>query len=265
MRLFSLTILFLTLAHGRAAEPDRLVTIKAGGLPIILAAPHGGRTPIPDCPPRKGDGVDQFLTARDDNTAELAELLAAELQKRLKTSPYLVIARFERKYVDVNRDEKSAFESEKAKPYYRTYHAVLTEFTRDVQRKWKHGLLLDIHGQTGRPDALVRGTNDGQTVELLLKRHGPAALNGPKSIFGLVAGAGYKIFPPNDSDEREDKRYNGGYTVRTYGSHQGNGIDAIQLEFGTDLRQTSKLPSVAAVVGEAIDRFCQEFLAAAAK
>jgi N-formylglutamate amidohydrolase len=235
------------------------VTFKAGGLPIILSAPHGGRTPIPDVAPRKGDGVDQFLTARDDNTAELTELVAAEVEKRLKSRPYVVIARFERKCADANRDEKSAFESDKARPYYRAYHAVLSEFTRDVQRKWKHGLLLDIHGQAGRPDTLVRGTNNGQTVELLLKRYGPAALSGSKSLLGVFAGAGYKVFPPLDSDEREDKRYNGGYTVRTYGSHQGSGIDAIQLEFGSDLRQKGKLPNVAAVIAEAIAVFYREY------
>jgi len=260
MRLIAGTVLFLILAHARGAEPDRLVTLKAGGLPIILSAPHGGRSPIADVPPRKGDGVDQFLTARDDNTAELTELVAIELEKRLKARPYVVIARFERKYIDANRDEKSAFESERAKPYYRAYHAVLAEFTRDVQRKWKHGLLLDIHGQTGRPDTLVRGTNNGQTVELLLKRHGAPALNGSKSLFGVVAGAGYKIFPPNGSDEPEDKRYNGGFTVRTYGSHQGSGIDAIQLEFGSDLRQKARLANVAAVLAEAIEVFSREYL-----
>jgi N-formylglutamate amidohydrolase len=260
MRLIPFAILFLTLAHARAAEPDRLVTIKAGGLPIILSAPHGGTKAVSGVPPRRGDGADQFLTARDDNTSELAELIAAELAKRLKAQPYVVIARFERRYIDANREERSALEVEEAKLYYRTYHAALAEFTRDVQRKWKHGLLLDIHGQTGRPDALVRGTNNGQTVELLLKRHGPAALRGPSSVFGVVAGAGYKVFPPNDSTDTEDKRYNGGYTVRTYGSHHDSGIDAIQLEFGSDLRQKSKLPGVAAVVAEAIDRFCHEFL-----
>jgi N-formylglutamate amidohydrolase len=260
MRLVAVTILLLTLAHARGAEPDRLITFKAGGLPIILSAPHGGRSPIPDVVPRNGDGVDQFLTARDENTAELTEQVAAELEKRLKSRPYVVIARFERKYADANRDEKSAFESEKAKPYYKAYHAVLAEFTRDVQRKWKRGMLLDIHGQAGRPDTLVRGTNNGQTVELLVKRHGPAALNGPKSLFGVFAGAGYKVFPPLGSDEPEDRRYNGGYTVRTYGSHGGSGIDAIQLEFGSDLRQKSKLPNIAAVIAEAIDRFCHEFL-----
>src|SRR5437667_161376 len=87
---------------------------------------------------------------------------------------------------------------------------------------------LKAGGLPGAPDPLVRGTNSGQTVELLLKRHGAPALNGSKSLFGVFAGAGYKIFPPNGSDEPEDKRYNGGYTVRTYGSHQGSGIDAIQ-------------------------------------
>jgi N-formylglutamate amidohydrolase len=261
MRLIVCSLILLINIQARAGVPDHLVTIKRGDLPIILAAPHGGRAEVPNVPERKaGDVVDQFKTVRDDNTSELAEMIAQELDKRLKARPYLVAARFERKYIDANRPENSAFESDKAKTYYRAYHDGLAEFTKEVQKKWKHGLLLDIHGQNGRPDELVRGTNDKQTVQLLLKRFGPAALNGSHSLFGAFAGAGYKVFPPLDSDEPEDKRYNGGYTVRTYGSYQGSGIDAIQLEFGSELRQKSRLPQTASAMAEAIEIFSREYL-----
>lgn len=261
MRLVLCSLIVLTTVQARAGVPDRLVTIKSGGVPIILSAPHGGRTPVPDVPERKGgNGIDQFNTVRDECTIELTQMIAAELEKRLKARAYVVIARFERKYIDANRPESSAFESDKAKTYYRAYHQALEEYTKEVQQKWKHGLLLDVHGQNGRPDALVRGTNNLQTVELLLQRHGKAALTGPKSLFGAFVGAGYKVFPPLDSDEPEDKRYNGGHIVRTYGSHQGNGIDAIQLEFGAELRQKPHLSQTATAVAEAIEIYLHEYL-----
>ena len=254
--------LLLVLLSGlaQAAEPDRLVTVKPGTIPIILSAPHGGRQPIPDAPERKGVGIEQFATARDENTAELAERIAAEVEKRLKGKPYVVIARFERKYADANRSEEAGVESDAARPCYKAYHAALADFTKVVQKNFKHGLLLDIHGQAQHPGALVRGTNNGQTVELLLKRFGKPALTGPKSLFGAFAGMGYSIIPATDSDDKEDKRFLGGHIVRTYGSHQGNAIDAIQLEFGSDLRQKSKLNQTASAIAEAIEIFSRVYL-----
>ena len=261
---WSLGLLFVA-ALPVSADPKKLITTRAGEISIILSAPHGGREPIPDVPPRQGAGVTKFATVRDENTSELAELIAEELEKRLKAKPYLVIARFERKYLDVNRPEEGALESDKAKPYFRAYHETLESYTAEVRKKWKRGLLLDIHGQKEHPDALVRGTDDGKTVELLLSRYGRSALTGPKSIFGVFEGTGYKVVPANDSTDKEDKRFTGGHIVRTYGSHQDNGIDAIQLEFGSDFRDKTNLSKTASVAAEAMDIFCRAYLKDAIK
>ena len=58
-----------------------------------------------------------------------------------------------------------------------------------------------------------------------------AALSGWGSILGQLEHKRYKIFPPADMSYKEERNYVGGYIVQTYGSHQGTGIDAIQLEF----------------------------------
>ena len=60
---------------------ESLLTVRAGMLPIILSAPHGGREPIPSIPARKGIGVSQFTTERDANTDRLAERIAAKMRK----------------------------------------------------------------------------------------------------------------------------------------------------------------------------------------
>src|SRR5262249_41471131 len=75
---------------GRAAGAEKFLTAQKGGLPVTLSAPHGGRKPIPGVPERQGDGVKQFVTGRDENTAELAELLAAALEKQIGARPFLV-------------------------------------------------------------------------------------------------------------------------------------------------------------------------------
>src|SRR5262245_22413831 len=100
-----------------APKPEDFVTVQKGTLPIIISSPHGGRKKVPDVPEREGKGVANFHTVRDENTAELTEKFVAELEKLLKAKPWVVIARFERKYLDVNRSREEGYESEKAKPY----------------------------------------------------------------------------------------------------------------------------------------------------
>ena len=70
---------------------------------------------------------------------------------------------------------------------------------------------------------------------------------------------GYKVDPKGAPDDRE-RRYTGGYTTRTYGSHRGSRIDAIQLEFGTHLRARSNLERMADDLARAIEIFAKAYL-----
>jgi N-formylglutamate amidohydrolase len=241
--------------------PARLLTIWAGMLPIILSAPHGGRESIPGVPVRRGNGVRQFTTERDSNTAELAEAIGRALGDRLDAKPFLIVARFERKYVDANRPPGAAYESAAAKPYYEAYHGALEDASEHVRQQWVGGLLLDIHGQGAETDTIFRGTDNGKSVSALQQKFGHEALTGPKSIIGQLALKGYKIIP-NGAGEAGEQRYTGGYTTRTYGSHRGTQIDAIQLEIGTNLRARAKLDRTAIDLADSIAVFARRFLLA---
>jgi len=240
---------------------ESLLTVWPGMLPIILSAPHGGREPIPGIPARKGIGVSQFTTERDANTDRLAEGVAAKIEETLGAKPFLVIARFERKYVDANRAEDGAYESAAAKPYYLAYHRALERVCDQVRRSWGRGLLLDIHGQGAEVQTIFRGTENGRSTSALERVFGREAITGKKSILGRMAERGYKIVPPLASHEPE-RRYRGGYTTQTYGSHRGTGIDAIQLELGTSLRSRANLERTAADLADAIVVFAREYLPA---
>ncbi len=240
-------------------DPLRLVTFWAGTLPIILSAPHGGRELIPGIPVRKGQGVAQFTTERDNNTAELAEQVGARLAIELGGRPFLVVARFERKYIDANRAPTAAYESPTAKLYYDGYHQALGEACRRVQQRWRRGLLLDLHGQGAEPETIFRGTDNGKSVSDLERRFGRGALTGGGSILGQLVLKGYKIAPDGAANDLE-RRYTGGFTTRTYGSHRGTGIDAIQLELGTTLRQRANLTRTAADLAEAVAVFAKRYL-----
>ncbi len=259
-------LLFIVAAffHSQSAaqsslDGNKLLTLWAGSLPIILTAPHGGREAIPGIPARRGIGVAQFTAERDSNTAELAEALAVKLRQRLGAAPFLVIARFERKFVDANREPGSAYEAAQAKTYYDNYHRALGDAAQAIRQKWGSGLLLDIHGQGEQAVTIYRGTDNGKSVSQLHQQFGASALTGPKSILGYLASRGYKVLPDLGGKERET-RYTGGYTTRTYGSHQGTKIDAIQLELGSDLRAKANLERTAGDLAQAIEIFTREFL-----
>ena len=252
----------LVWAQDKPQTPDDVLTVQKGAIPVIVSVPHGGRTALAGVPERRGAGVPMFITIRDENTAELGEKLVARIEKKLGGKPYLVLAKFDRKYVDVNRPAESGYESDKAKPFYEAYHKAVTTATAEVKREWGRGVLFDLHGQAADLDAIYRGTLDGKAVKALTDRFGQKALTGEKSVFGQLAKQGIKVRPANDSDDKEDIFFSGGHIVRTYGSHDGNAIDAIQLELGGRLRVKAKLDDTAEKLAEAIRVFAKEYLPA---
>lgn len=241
-------------------DTSKYVTIKPGTLPIIISAPHGGTVTIPGVTERKGGTeIAQFTTVRDINTDLLALQLAEAISKKLDGQPYVVVAKFSRKYIDANRPAQGAYESKEAKPIYDAYHGALEKACKEVKTKWGRGLLIDVHGQGVRADAIFRGTQNGKTTTLLTQRFGPNAMTGPKGFQGMLEAKGYTMLPPSSSTEKETK-FNGGYIVQNYGSHTGYGIDAIQMEFGGQYSGRSKLPKTTEDIAEVVAEFVKQYV-----
>ena len=258
----SLRVLLLVVLVGGAvrtvfaAEPEEFTIARPGNLPILLTAPHGGLDGVPNVP-RRSRGT----TSTDMHTTELTEALAKQIENVVRAKPYVLIARFSRRYIDANRAPGEAFDSKDAKPFYDAYHNRARHFVSQLKQRFPQGaLLLDIHGQSSDPGVTHRGTGNGATVAHLMRAHGSAALIGPNSIFGTLQKKGVKIFPQNTPIDNppEDRRFNGGYTVRTYGSGKPDGIDAIQIEVGRDIRTD---PQFIAALAEGIVVFYRAYLA----
>jgi N-formylglutamate amidohydrolase len=175
------------------------------------------------------------------------------------------VARFERKYLDANRSAEQGYESEQARPLYDAYHGALAAACKAVKQKYSRGLLLDLHGQGEFRDAICRGTKNGKTVTLLKDRDGWSAVTGKRGVLGYLQRIGYRVLPSCDADEKtkEPAKFNGGYIVETYGSHTGYAIDAIQLEFGSALRDKEKdrFKRTAKDLATAVAVFHDEYLA----
>jgi N-formylglutamate amidohydrolase len=254
-------------APALSAAPDRLVHAEAGTLPILLTAPHGGRDPVPGLPPRDQTGKPadsrDYVYTMDGETDELARRMAVEIKALTGKAPYLVVAHFHRKYIDANRPPAIAFDLPAARPYYDQYHGAIRRFIDEIRAKHPAGLILDVHGQIRFPDRLVRGTLNGKAVRHLIKRAGFDAVTGPKGLWGQFAAAGFAIFPGNEvppTGTGENGGFNGGHTLAVYGSHAVGGIDAMQLEFGSQYRQRNGLDSTAKRAATAVAGFHRAYL-----
>ena len=252
----------LTACAAPEAELKSPILIQDGTVPIILTAPHGGTGRVPGVERERRDPDGN--TNRDWRTDEITELLASRLQRLLGARPYVVMARFHRKYIDANEPESRAYEDPDARPYYLAYHATIRSFVDEVLQDHLGGLLIDIHGQSkaGYRDKICRGTRYGSTVTHLTRQYGVDALIGPNSILGRLETSGYEVFPPNVPPREGDEFpcYDGGYTVLEYGSHHDDGIDALQLEIGRSIREDGPPREFVEALAEAIAVFYEEYL-----
>ncbi len=261
-RFFSALPGLLLAATAAFPQPPEPVHTTAGELPVILVAPHGGMQAVEDCTERGNTGR-RFVNRPDIRTDRLARGIAGELKRVTGKAPYLVIANFHRRYIDANRIPGEAYAAPGCAAAYEAYHASIRGHVDEIRARFPHAMLFDIHGQAAYREAILRGTRRGTTVQALLARAGTPALNGPESVFGRFAAMGYAIVPANDTaptDPVEAPNYGGGHTVDLYGSHRSDGIDAMQLEYGIDLRDEAVLDKTARDTAQAIAVFYRRFL-----
>lgn len=246
-----------------AKSLEQMVLVEQGELPILISAPHGGLLRIPNVEARTGQGMEKgpsgFFIGRDGGTEELAHDIVEAIEAKFGHRPYSVISSVDRKYLDPNRPAEIAYEDDDAKPAYDRYHSALNDHCRSILNKFHAGLLLDIHGQGSKRDTVFRGTGNGKTVSRMREQFGESAHTGTQSMFGLLKSQGWIVFP-DPHLEKEQAGFTGGYIVRTYGSHQALGIDAIQLEFGAEYRSKSNRKKVATQLANALEEYAKLYL-----
>lgn len=215
-----------------------------GGLPVVIAAPHGGRVEPPGIPDR-GSGV----TARDADTDLLARELAGALADRNGARPYLVICHLRRTKVDCNRDALTATGGNPtALATWRAFHEAIAR----ARAAAGGGLFLDLHGHSHPEGRVELGYLLGEEQ---LREHGPAfaalapvsslaalartspgtfegLVRGPASLGGLLEAAGYPSVPsPSAPDPGGAPYFRGGYnTARYRAAREGDPWFSLQVE-----------------------------------
>jgi N-formylglutamate amidohydrolase len=202
-----LWLIGLSTLNADAQTPSQLISVETGDLPIILTAPHGGSDAIPGVLLRQGNGVALFKSQSDAFTDQLTEKLADAIEAKQGQRPYLIIARFHRKYLDANRRARDAYESPEAEAVYNAYHQAIADARDEIIKRWGHGTLIDIHGQAAELKTIFRGTQNGKTTTHLVNRFGREALIGESSLFGLLAQQGLQVIPEIGSIETRGKRW----------------------------------------------------------
>lgn len=240
-----------------APSEENYIKIYRGNAPIIFSAPHGGLIK-PKTIKDRSSGVFDI----DAYTFDLTELIAREFYKKTGLTPYTVMAKISRTKVDINREEKEAFEDKKAKDSYDTFHDFLKQSRIEIEKNFGKGLYIDIHGQSHPNPYIEFGyLLDNQTLKLqdnqLKKYQELSSINslarfskesfleqikGKHSLGSIMCKNGFKSIPSQKIPfALDDNYFEGAHNTIQYGSLSSGNISGIQIEFPfKEARDTSK-------------------------
>ena len=156
--------------HTDRQKSFQAIRLHLPNVNLILSAPHAGSDLPKDIPVDRtlggckrndtnvctfyfndtcSDGIRCPVTTVQDfaDFDPFTEQVADELYNRYGLLPYVIIAKWNRKKIDFNREIiEAAFNHPKAMKAYRNYHSYLSKAIKKIEKKFQgQGLLLDIH------------------------------------------------------------------------------------------------------------------------
>ena len=287
---------------------DGLTVVAKGDIPVVISIPHGASAKDSLYAWQQKNlalrGSSEAFDAEsfqsrlsrvnsDTFTQELGKAVVKSYHKLYGRKPYLVAARFHRRFVDANRrinitkpgsievstcceamfpkctavadgdGEKVA----RARDVYLTYHRTIIQILKEIKQYHPRQpiLFVDVHAQRAQADetlkldaeyfetTVIAGTQDGRCVRDRAKLYRSGGL-----LYEFAQGmTGFgQVYPPSNK-EKDHPRYNGGHIVAEFGFNNtlGAAVDAVQLEFGYKLRMKSKLrEKVSVALAQAISK-----------
>ena len=224
-----------------------LIEYRAGDMPLILAAPHGGRKGPSEFPART-----EGTLVSDANTDRLARAVADAAGELTGSRPHLIVCELQRKYMDANRPLDAACSPDSgAVRSWHEYQLALIAAKRRVTKAAGRGLFIELHGH-GHPKQrlelgyLLRERDfdlplaefeglKGKTSLREIAERGQLTLDelirGGSSLSGLLEKEGLATVPgPTDRSPGKDLYFNGGWNTMTHGSRDAGTISSIQIE-----------------------------------
>jgi len=266
--------LFLTVLVYSSDPPENpYVEYIPGNTNLIFSVPHDGNINLTSIPVRRNgckdsegvciypgkdecdpDKICKVITWADFNAKVIARTVFEKFVENTGKTPHLIISHLHRSMLDPNRPvEQAAQGNAEAIAAYEAFHGSIKHAHATLDGK--PGLHIDFHGYTDvyRQNNTMIGylfnskdLNSGQfeiqksSIQALVRRTGlpiEEFLFGEKSLGSLFESAGYKAVPsPRQPYPGKDKYYRGGWITQIHGSRDGGVIDAVQLEFPTEIR-----------------------------
>jgi len=259
------------------------VEYRAGNLPIILSAPHGGDLEPTSIPDRDCIGC---VYTKDSWTQTITEGMYDEIVQATGCYPHVIINLLHRRKFDANRDIGEATDGNATvEQSWYGYHEFIDSAKAKVVEEFGRGLFLDIHGHAHTiqrielgyllsgaelrlTDAMLNTSTyiEESSVQTLvgdnIQGHTHAELlRGTDSFGTLLKEKGFDAVPSlSDPFPMVGEDYfSGGYNTVRHGSRDNAGeIDAIQVELNQDVRFNSitraiLIDSLSASANEYID------------
>jgi N-formylglutamate amidohydrolase len=188
--------------------------------------------------------------------------IASQIYLLSGQQPPTVIQKYHRKYMDVNRPIRCAYEEQEAELYYYEYHGLISRYLKEMYIKNKDEKLMryifDIHGydRTATEQAdIILGTEKMATIWKLLENH-PDALN---DLITILEEQGYSVH--HATGNQENPNVNGGYTINHYSSPAWRyACNAFQFELADELRiNVVKREKLIVNLANSISQFVSKF------
>jgi len=240
---------FLALPRLYSAEAQfghkKYVEYIPGDLPIIIAAPHGGRQTDDTIADRKSG-----VLLADKNTDKLARNIYESFKKSGKT-PHLIICHLKRLKVDCNRSKDLACEGDKqALKVWEDFQGYIEKAKKSIRKKGKKVLFIDLHAhgheiqrlelgyllraedlrKKGKEFSSLQATSS--VKDLVNEAAFDELIRGKKSLGTLLHSAGFPSVPSLEIKEpgKGNKFFRGGYNTMRHGAQKSKGCFAIQIE-----------------------------------
>lgn len=233
------------------------IEYRAGNLPIIITAPHGGSLTPDEIPDRTCGAI-----GIDTRTQNLIREIEYEIFQLTGRYPHIIICRLAREKIDINREiNEATCGNLEAVTYWEEWHKFIDSAKTRVTRDWGKGLYIDLHGHGHTIQRLewgyLLGSVDLSASDATLNlstyiekssirslagsnvnnlSHAQL-LRGAKSIGAMMANLGIPGVPSSlIPSPGSDPYFNGGYNTLRHGSSGGGTIDGIQLEAHSGVR-----------------------------
>ncbi len=261
LQLFLLSLIFGTQTFGQTYIPgdtyfgdENYIEYKAGNLPIIISAAHGGGLEPSTIPDRNCTGC---VYVKDAFTEELIRNMYDAIVDVFDCYPHVIINRLHRKKLDANRDiDEAADGNPIAENAWEEFQNFIELAKDSVEASYGKGLYIDLHGHGHDIQRLELGyritksalQEDDEMINMpanvnlasiknlvvdnLMGLNLADLLRGQYSFGQMYEQKNYPAVPSfNDPyPENPDPYFRGGYNTERHGSRNDGAIDAIQIE-----------------------------------